>query len=543
MKPRIKLIGISLLFVAILYSCTDDYFEFDKVKFDDWRPELAIPLVNSSLTLEELILNKDSNRIIQEDPNTGILEVSYEGSVFTLSGEELITLPNQSMNQLINGISIPSTGPNQVTANRSFDFTYNIGAGIEVDSLLLKGGDLRLTFESKFQHNLDITLNLPGFKNSSGQSLSQNFSMPPSNGSTVVARSAIISLNGYTLDMTKGGSTVNNIEANVTITLTRVDGNPSSPTDELEFTAQLTNLSFKEFSGYVGQRDLELDIDTIPINLFNNFKNGTFFLSNPFLDITIQSGYGVPVNLGFQELKARNIDRNPNEININLPQNPIQLNSPPRNQVAETKLQLVNTNSNIDTVISFLLKEIIYDAVANFNPNGQPGPGQPRNFVSDESKIGLDVFLRLPFEGHASGFQLVDTIDFNFEVADELDNGLIRVIAENTFPIDAAFQVVFVDSAYNRIDSLYRPDAQNPGALRSIVPASITDANGETIQSSRKLTDVEVNTTRLKELSKGRYAIILAELETVNAPNQVVRFLPEYQLDISLGLKARILID
>ena len=51
MKTLLTKILVVLFFSIFFYACTEDYFEFDKITTEDWRPELAFPLVNSNLTL------------------------------------------------------------------------------------------------------------------------------------------------------------------------------------------------------------------------------------------------------------------------------------------------------------------------------------------------------------------------------------------------------------------------------------------------------------------------------------------------------------
>jgi hypothetical protein len=57
-------------------------------------------------------------------------------------------------------------------------------------------------------------------------------------------------------------------------------------------------------------------------------------------------------------------------------------------------------------------------------------------------------------------------------------------------------------------------------------------------------TEVEVNRGRLKELVEGRYAIIHAELNTLDYQNQTnIAIYDDYKLNVNLGAKATILID
>ncbi|MEQ8623538.1 MAG: hypothetical protein RJQ00_13420 [Vicingaceae bacterium] len=548
MKNFPRSFGCIALIGILMLSCTDDYFEFDKIKVDDWKPELAIPLVNSSLTLANIIQKSDTNGIVNPNPTTNILEVIYEGSVFSTKGALVIDIPNQVFEESLQLDApippSPTGGSQQESFQRAIDFDNN-NTALEIDSVLLKQGILVINVENSYQHNAILELTFPTFKDNNGDKLVLNFDIPPApSASSPSVRAITTDLTGFVLNMAEdenGNAAINKYPflADLTFNLTPNIG--SNTNDEIKITGGLNNLAFEKFYGYVGQLDLELDQDSITIDLFKNFVDGTFFIANPFLDVTVSNSFGVPINLTFQKIAGYNPSKNPTEIEAVLPVDPItgqrnvrRLNAPTNFGVAETVIESNKMNSNVADVISYLPKQIIYDAKADFNPNGKTGS---RNYLSDTSQIGLDVYLRLPFEGYVSDFKLVDTIDFNFSNNDEIESGLIRMKADNGFPVESEIQVIFTDSNYQAIDSLY------PEGQRSVIPSSIINDKGESVQNSIKTTDVTISGERINLLTEGRYAIIKAELQSTNSPNQNVRFFEDYRLDINLGLKATIVIN
>lgn len=548
MKSKLYSIGSVFVLCAILFGCTDDYFELDKVKVDDWTPELALPLVNSSLTLANIIQKSDTNGIVQPNPNTAILEVIYEGRVFSTKGALVIDLPDQSINQsfqLADPIPpSPSGGTIQQSFKETIDFNINTIA-LEIDSVILKQGSLILTIENSYQHSANLKVTFPTFKNASGNPLILNYTIPAApNASGSSIRSVTTNLNDYVLNMTEdenGNAAINKFPVLLDLSFNLTPNVGSNANDEIKINGQLSSLKFEKFYGYVGQIDLELDEDSIAIDLFKNFLRGTFFLSNPFLDITVSNSFGLPIDLSFQKIVGFNPTKNPTEIDVVFPIDPQtgqrdvrRLNAPVTFGTAKTIIELNNMNSNVDDVVSYLPKEIIYNAKASLNPNGKTGN---RNFLADTSQIGLDVYLRLPFEGYVSDFQLVDTIDFKFANSDQIESGLIRMKADNGFPVESEVQIIFTDSLYQAIDSLY------PEGQRSVVPSAIVNSAGRAIQNSVQTTDVTISGERIALLTEGRYAIIKAELQSSNAPNQNVRFYEDYRLDINLGLKATVVIN
>lgn len=535
MRNKFKGLLLSVITSTVLFSCTDDYFEFDKIKTNEWKPELALPLVNSSLTLEDIIIKEDDDGIINENAQTGILEIIYDGNVFSPIGEAQVPLPIQNFSRSINSPTpLPSNGGQTPPIPYNDEISFN--STVEVDTLILKNGTLALTLENTFEHILNVTLRLPSFTDLNNQALELTFNIPASNGSTPTVRSQNVDLTNYTVDMMHGTQNHSTFPIEAVINFDLIAGNSSTTNDELTINAQIRDLAFRNFVGYLGQGNLmDLELDTIDIDLFKNFVDGNFFLSNPFLDIDIYNGYGIPTELEFETLKSRNPDKNPSEITVQLPNNPIVLNSTPNFKTDTTNIQLTNQNSNIDNVVSSLLKQIVYDARAEFNPNGPT----TRNYLTDTSRIGLEVLLRLPFEGHASDFHLIDTIDFNFEGVDELESGLIKLNSENGFPVDVIIQIYFANSAYQVIDSLFDSNVN-----REVIKSAQVNTNGRVNQSTISSQEILVNRERLKNLTNGRYAIIDAEVNTLDYQDSTnVAFYSNYRLDVNLGVKAKILID
>lgn len=530
------------LFIVFLsstwFSCTDDYLEFDKIRTDDWKPELAMPLINSTLTLKEIVVKNDTDGIVQPNPSTSVLEVIYDGRVFSAIGALAVELPNQNFQESFQLPTPIPPSPTSSSLNRSFttDIDFNNNAtDLEVDSIFIKNGVLQLTVQNDFQHNIVIEVVFPTIKNRMGTNLTLSFSLPPApNSSSFSSASSTVNLNGYMADMTKnrnGAPALNKIPIEVNTTFNLTPNTSSNSSDEIRVNGTMNSLTFQEFYGYIGKTTLDLREDSIRIDLFRNFVNGTFFISNPTLDINVTNSFGAPIDFNFQRLIAQNNDKSPNTLNVQLPQNPIELNFPTSFGVEVTQIQLDNMNSNIDDVVSFLTKQMLYKSEGYLNPNGKTSQ---RNFLTDTSQIQLDVLLVIPFEGSATGFTLLDTIDFDFQNSDQIEDGLVRVRTENAFPIDADLQIYFLDENYNTIDSLYSNGAQ------SVIKSSVVNSIGRTIQNTIWITDTDISSERLEPLTKGRYAIISAVLNTLDAPGRNVKFYEEYRLSIDVGIKAKI---
>jgi hypothetical protein len=533
MKKLLFLIPITLL--LCLNSCTDDYFEFEQIETEDWRPELALPLINSSLTLQDIIIKKDTGGFIQPNENGDTLSVVYQSKV-SATPDTIVELPDQ----ILRDSSDLIVNPNYTTITLSDTIQYKANDDIEIDSLLLREGTLILTVQSDIRANLDLTITFPGFKKPDGGSLSINKLLPASNG-VPVKREEDVDLSRYLIDMTAGGQQVSALEYRVDIAAN--NPNPIPQSGELKFILSFTRVQLKEFYGYLGQDPIDLKQDTVDVDIFKNFITGTFFIANPELDVTIRNSFDIPTYMEFEELYARVADKNIDTLSFELPVDPAtgkrkirKLEIPSGYGVAYTNLKLRENNSNIENIISKLVREIVYDAKALPNPNGKI-PGR-RNFFTDTSGMELDIKLRLPLAGRSTQLTLVDTINFNMDELDNLEQGTFRMIVDNGFPVNADLNIVFIDGQNVALDSLFADGS------RRVIAAASTNSQGIVTTPTREINETVLDRARILNLKGTEKAIIKAELNTPGASTgKNILFKSGYTLDVMVGLKARILIN
>jgi len=69
-----------LLSPFFLISCIEKELDFDSIKSQNWSSEWAVPLINSTITIDDLI--KDSTALIH-DGEDGLLTLVYESAEFS----------------------------------------------------------------------------------------------------------------------------------------------------------------------------------------------------------------------------------------------------------------------------------------------------------------------------------------------------------------------------------------------------------------------------------------------------------------------------
>jgi hypothetical protein len=523
--PLLLLLGALIISVS---SCTEDYFEFEKFKVDPIKPEIAIPLINSSLTPRDIFLSKETPNIITTDQN-GLISIVFEKGGFEVNTTDLFQLQDQSYTEAI-GFTATEIGafPIQGSISKTFRNTYNFAnpGGVRVDSILIKSGLLNLNISSDLRHGGSVKVTFPSFIEN-GIPLSFDLELNYS-GTTPVISSQNKNLANYSLEVDNTNGNTIPVIYEVTF---NYSGNAISPQDSIRFAIATNNLEFQSFYGFAGQQSINFRLDTLPLEFFDGVVSGNFYSAAPKLTINAVNQFGIPIEVDFDRFDAKTI--NSGTFPVQLPQNPIAINAP--NVIGDsavTVLILDPNNSNMDNVVSSLPTDFIFKFSAHTNPNSTT----VQNFLLENSKATVDIKFELPLIGTVSNYLLIDTLDFEFDNTQLLDAATFRTIISNGFPVDADVQIYFADGNFRVIDSLFNGQQQ-------IITSGIINNEGVVIQPTKEIMDTKVDKAGLTNLFRSSKIIIKADLSTSNDGSSIVQFYDDYRLEVKLGMKASFDLD
>lgn len=564
----------SLFFVALavfatmfFYACTKDKFDFSPEKFKGMsiKPQIAVPLVKSELTLENLITTSDSNELISVDPETGMMTIYYQDSLFSFSGKDLISIPDMDAGFSFGlGSALNFNGKDSIALKKGtyiFDSTIMIdsaykmtldfpseveGDTIKVDSIHLSSGSLNLSLRSNFKNKTTIKYSIPSVISSNGEILSDSIVFDYNGYEVLPMLDGVnIDLTGYTLDLSSMGAAFNTVDIIYSVAIQN-EGEYFTKNDSIDMSMSITGMDFSEVMGYMGRNTFELDLDTINLGLFNSTINGNFRIANPKFNISVDNYFGLPINAEFITFKAysgegeevdfTDIYNNPINISMNYPsfKEPNEIG-----QSANTEISFTNATTNIVDVISLMPDYIVYDIEAYSNPMGETMPHE--NFLINDSKFSVSLDVELPLYGSAEDFLFLDTLDFQSQTLKELKDATLRFVVSNGFPVDIGIQLYFADENYNVLDSLLTPD--NGSEYYEFVSSGKLDANGKVIEPTTNVSDILISESVLNKIESTKYIMIKANLNTTNNGITNVRFLDSYGIDILLGAKAQFDVD
>ncbi|MEY4876063.1 MAG: hypothetical protein RL708_1212 [Bacteroidota bacterium] len=493
-----------LLVVCIVAaSCIKkDDFNFNKIKIDEWNSEWALPLINSKLTLKNLVQHASTGNILSED-STGLYSIHYDGKVFEASASDYIKIQDQNFSTDTIPLSSPISVSNfngSVSDTFSSFYNYTDTSGAQLKHLRLKSGNIKLKITSSFQQNLSAQIVFPTVKNGATV-LSVNAQVNYPSTSTTVN----INLSGYTFDFTNNNTTNNYLPYKVYYTITGNGTQPINTTDFVIGAIDLTNLQFAFVDGYLGQRNIPIPLDTIAIEVFNNTLSAQLFLENPKIHLNVKNYFGISASGALSN--AHGIVRNGSINNIlgTFFSTSLVIAQPTVvGQMADNNYTMDKNNSNIQNVFNPAPNKIVYQGNIQINPTGVA-----YNFITDTSKIIVWAHAEIPAWFKIIDFTLQDT--FNLTLPDNpdlLQSIQFKMNVENAFPLYTNVQIYFADSLHKTLDSLVVPN-------QFILAEAPVDANGIVKGSTSKETTFDMDNTRYRRINtKVKYAIIKGNLKT-----------------------------
>ena len=531
---KILFVGIGFMFFS---GCVKDIKELtekiEKTNGAVWDPEIAIPLVNTSLTLSNIIKQTNSSYIKTDAEN--VVMIAYRGELFSQMASDFIRIDNQSYTkEFVLSSSQQTYLENNGSISLQFtDFMDYASGDIEIDSMILKVCNNQLRIQSDFEHDVEFTYTFPEVTKN-GIPLSVKLDGKYNNTPVDVAQS--INMAGYKFIMTSGPKTFNQIKVNIDMKITKVGNNPINSNDKVKATIFMFYNDYKVLYGYVGQDNFMIDIDTLKLDVLDKLKGGSFTLDDPRFKLLMHNSLGVPVKADVTALKG--YSSTGGTINLTGVPNPLPIPVPTYFQVGQTisdSIVLNKNTSNIATIINSRPSQFIYGVDVTANPAGR----SVRNFVVDTSKLTVEVDVEIPLNGTASNITLEEERDIDFNLGDEteyLNKVLLRLVLTNGFPIGVDMQVYLQDSNKVIIDSvLVKSDGFLPAA-------PVNFATGRVISPSKNVIDVEFNKDRINHLNRTTSIKIKGVINTTknNGNPSPVKIYADYGLGVKLGVQAKI---
>ncbi len=480
-------------------SCMDPISD---VAIEDWTPEVAAPLLQTSFTLRDAISNTTFATHITEDA-AGALHVGMTKELFNVKvGQQFkvpkITLPLFQRNTVIDfndlGIDMPVSRIDLETVEVIIKFTNDYGS----DATILVESDNFTIDETSFAHRISVPAQSSGtdtlYFDRTRLALSDQGKLSMS----------------YRADLADG------------------------QTDVQLFGGSFT-LEAKEFAyaeGYLSDLTFDLGLDSVSFDFLDAFEPGTVALINPRAKLVVDNSVGAPVRLSATSSTVGLRDGRYLAMTSPLDRG-LDFLYPTReegNVIKTSELLFDRETSNLETVLNYLPNSLNLGIRCAVNADTL----KEKFFIYRDAvvrgRLEVDVPLALKF----TKFEIRKALAINTSSFDEAESASFLLRVENGFGLGAAAQVRFLDRDSVEIATLF------PAPV-AILAAAQVDAFGRVIAPSTSNLEIEVSRAALRRISSAASAEVVLTLDSPTGTGaQFTQLFYDNSIAVKLGAKVSV---
>ncbi len=524
-RPLVIVATLSIAF--LLSSCLKDYDQYT-YKVADWEPLLAAPLVSASLGMDDILKNVGSNIIA--DSTTGLVHLIYESEQMAANATSYLDIPDQELQTSINFLMPPGVPPgDSIVIAYGDPVVVNFPNGESVDSMHVDAL-FNINLVSNLKHSGKIKVNLP-FVKRNGQSISFEIAHIYT-GTLPVIINQVIDLTGSVIYLSQGSKGLRNTIQPDYKLIVYGDNNQDTATYTVDMHDRIEQIRFRDVFGRLGTYT-ESFTDIFDIGLFNQVELGEVDLEEVKLEIEVENSFGLPIEVNPNEIWASSTVNPPFKVVIDDLPSSIQIQAPPVSAAGSFARSNISMSSH-DVIEAFKIAPqlVYYSFTATLNPPGTTGD----NFILDTSEIRFRFKVDVPLAGKVGGLVMQDTVELDVDSLEEAQSLTLRLVFENTFPIEVDFQAYMFGPAEQITDSLFN-------GMTNLLPPGIigTGADKRVIAPGKRSVDITLEGSKLDAFLAADKIILRGRLKT--AGQDLVRVYEDYEIKVRMGAAAALRIQ
>ncbi|MFA8298896.1 MAG: hypothetical protein ACEPOV_01915 [Hyphomicrobiales bacterium] len=520
----VKYISVLLAILTVSSCIKDDEFDMDRMAENSFSPSIAIPLIKSRLKMSDIL--KDTTGIVKINKDNTI-ELNYKTDEINLKDNlNFIRLEDQETTTT-QRIDIPQLPTRSLEQEFELEFDLNFGdPSISLDSLIFGKGELTFSIGTNAELDIENEVSFENLLSERKTKLVSNLNLE--NGQPKEANISLKDKRFVSLE-DKGNKIIVKVKMNIK-DLTGF----TEPFIDLTLKLGIKDFDYETVFGYFGKKEFTFS-EEAKINMFNNVFKGSIKFEEVNFSLDIASSVGVPAKLTFEELTTKGKTKIHNVTDI---LSTYEIDAPDNTQVGDTIHTIAANNIASPQLTDALLdtpQEIKFKFNAALNPDDDKTKS---NFITKTSGIEVTPSINIPLFGTISDFQIRDTLNFSIGDIGEIQTLAIRINTLNAFPMDVKMQLVFTDSLYNEIDTLFEDE-------ELVLVSGIVDPKQDykVIEPKSFMKDVVIEEERVAILKKAKYAILIAKLQSFDHENNPIKINNSSYIDLKLGIKSKINVE
>lgn len=414
--------------------------------------------------------------------------------------------------------------PNQLISTRFAEINLDSFLGDKkITNVIFDKAQLPVKISTNFKSQLIVNINSSNFSRNGNSIPDLGFNI---NYSEDIQ---ILNLDDARIDLTSDlQHPYNRFNVNVTTTASNSKNIVEfDSSDWFQFEIDANSASIAYLDGYLGSDTFDINIDGLDVSQLAELGKG-IRMEDPKMRIYVNNSFGIPILV---ELDITSRDENGNELPMN-----VQDMAFPYPSIAErgtVKSETFEINKNNSDIVNCLgMPAVAFDIKgrAIMNPDGFTGF---TNHLTNTSAIDLGFDADIPMTFTAKNFAFVDTLDRGSSLQGLADFDLLelKIKTINGFPLGGTLDLIFTDSAYNRIDSLMNV---------TLLESAVVDNNGKITANSENMSTFLMNAEMLDKLDskKSYYILLRTNFNSYDNGNVPVSIYTSCALDVSLAFRA-----
>ncbi len=535
MSP-LKSLAIVFVIPFALFSCVKEEIKVNKVDYGI-HPQFGVPIANVSIKADRLIENFDENGLIEVGEN-GSISLIYRGTLDPLSAAELLNIDDQDYGDTINLTSsqydvLINSGT--VTVIDDVMHSFISTEGDKLDSVRFESGTFNFNITSQGSFPVTGEIRIYNADNTEAFSFAFSDDSPPVNVNNQIDFENLLLL------FTNNSSISNGLRVEYEVTLTSNGSGSSAP---VYLDVSLIDASVKRAGGYFAPRQIDFGEESIDIDLFKDPNVKNIRLEDPRINFNFENDFGLGLGIFVDSLTGIAEDGQTSTVDgDNIDQLPPIAASQALGVPAFSTISILNNmmTPSITDFLEIAPSTLIGDFGVVVNPEELQNA-----FITNEDELKINFELEVPVYGSIKDFLLVDTtaLDLGSLIQDTQDVSEVEaldilLIVDNGFPFDAGVQIVFADSLYNRIDSLF----ETPDLIYSSAPVNLSVAPenseyGRATGKTRTITEISIPKSKILGLENASQMIITVFGNSAGNGDHPIRLFSNDSFDAKLSAKA-----
>lgn len=510
-----KLLYGSLCLVLVALVACSRFDDLEELSGAEYNAEFAVPLIDTDLSLRDLLENFEENSSLIIDPD-GVVRFKYSGDVLTKTSSEVF----EEINRVLALVPITLTSDRRALPFASPD-------GLDIDRMDLKGGKFTYGLQNIYNQPVFVTLTIPEVTKN-GTPLTVTASIPAYSGvgtpPSVANLFSPLLLEGYTISPAANDS--------IYVEYTATDPQGNNVLLSTSSIILIQDLQFSYAEGYLGNQLYEGGRDTIDIDFFDNWIRGDVYFEDPKITLNFENSFGIPTRSVVNVFNVVTVRQQVLPLESSFITNGVDFPYPSLNEVGQVKssaFTFTKDNSNIATILGAGPVAVEYDVDAFTNPDMNTSI---RGFITDSSYYKVRVDVELPLHGRALDFVVRDTFPVDFSRYDAVNSAEFKLVADNALPLSVDMQAYFRDENGIVLDSML-------DGRQRVIAAAPANPDGISTGIEQKITFATFDAARFDRVRFAHDILLVVSFSTYNDGTQSIKVLADQAVNVRMGVKIK----